>query len=107
MPTLDDYRALVGFEALSYGLPLLHSRYDGAAKELVVEGKNGYIIDPRHATDFATRIGDMLHRRDELPAMGQVSARRAAQHFTLPRAVDNLSSAITQVLASTHHRRSE
>jgi glycosyltransferase involved in cell wall biosynthesis len=105
MPTLDDYRALVGFEALSHGLPLLHSRYDGAATELVVEGENGYIIDPRNAVEFAMRIGDMHRRRDDLPAMGQASARRARDHFTLQRAVENLSSAIAQVLANTNHRQ--
>lgn len=98
MPTLDDYRALVGFEALSHGLPLLHSCHDGAARELVVDGENGYVIDPRDARAFAGRMGDLLRRRDDLPAMGRASRRRAEQHFTPQRAVDNLTSAIVQVL---------
>ena len=46
MPTLDDYRALVGFEAISMGLPMLHSVYDGAHFEVVDPGKNGQIYDP-------------------------------------------------------------
>ncbi len=98
MPTLDDYRALVGFEAISYGLPLLHSRYDGAASELIVEGKNGYVVDPRNTADFSDAMRRMVARRDELPMMGQYSADRSAAYFTLQHAVDNLSSAIGQVL---------
>jgi glycosyltransferase involved in cell wall biosynthesis len=107
MPTLDDYRALVGFEALAYGLPLLHSRYDGAAPELIVEGANGYIVDPRNPAEFAARLAEMLRRRDEWPGMGQVSARRAAEHFTVARAVDNLSAAIARVLADGTCREPE
>jgi glycosyltransferase involved in cell wall biosynthesis len=93
MPTLDDYRALVGFEALSYGLPLLHSIYDGAVTELVDEGRNGTQCDPRQASQFAERITWMIENVDRFGEMGQISRQRSAC-YTVEQAVESLHSAI-------------
>lgn len=98
MPTLDDYRALVGFEALRYGLPLLHSRYDGAVAELVLPGINGEVIDPYDPQEFGCAMGRMIDNAAEMPRMGAASAARAQESFTVKAAVDNLCFAIDHCL---------
>lgn len=95
MPTLDDYRALVGFEALAQGLPLLHSRFDGAVEELLGSDgdENGRIIDPRDPHAFAAAIRWMVEHPLERRAMGQISLRRA-QRFTVNAAVEAIVEGI-------------
>ncbi len=97
MPTLDDYRALAGFEALAYGLPLLHSCYDGAACEVTHEGRNGYIVDPRDPTSLVNGIQWFADHPDELSSLGEYSHSLSRQ-FTVEIAVQNLVEATRRCL---------
>jgi glycosyltransferase involved in cell wall biosynthesis len=97
MPTLDDYRALVGFEALCYGLPVLHSVYDGAISEIVDEGKNGFSVDPLDSVMFAERLERFVGPGINLKAMGQRS-REMSTSYTLERGVKNLADAVRRCL---------
>ena len=51
IPTMGDYRSLVAFEALSIGLPIIISKYDGSSEEVLMPiGStpiNGYSYDPK------------------------------------------------------------
>ncbi len=97
MPTLDDYRALVGFEALAHGLPLLHSRYDGAHGELVCDGENGRLFDPLDTRDTADKLTWLVEQRGRLAAMSSVSRQRA-ERFTPATAIHNMTAAIESLL---------
>ena len=92
MPTLDDYRALVGFEAIAYGLPLLHSCYDGAVGELVSEGRNGFVVDPQIESSLTQGIEKFIERRHDLVDFGEHSLKRSKK-FTLQKAVESLVAA--------------
>ncbi len=104
MPTLDDYRALVGFEALAHGLPLLHSRYDGAHGEVLCDGENGRLFDPLSPRDIADKLTWLVERRGQLAHMSAVSRERA-KRFTPSRAVDTMTGAI-EFLLNDHDRLS-
>ena len=93
MPTLDDYRALVGFEAISLGLPLLHSKYDGACEELVDEARNGFSFDPLNSQQTAERITWFINNRHKLASMSDAS-REKSKVFTIKNAVDGIVQAI-------------
>jgi glycosyltransferase involved in cell wall biosynthesis len=103
MPTLDDYRALVGFEALGYGLPMLHSCLDGAVHEVIQAEpqRNGIAFDPRDLADFARGLQWMIDHPQERKQMGVVSRRMSAQ-YTVPFAVESLTQAIEQCLPCSH-----
>jgi glycosyltransferase involved in cell wall biosynthesis len=92
MPTLDDYRALVGFEALSYGLPLMHSCHDGAAEEIVDEGQNGFVVDPRSLNSLVDGIQRFIGLGKNLQSFGEHSLR-LSQRFTVKTAVNSLVEA--------------
>jgi glycosyltransferase involved in cell wall biosynthesis len=98
-PTLRDYRSLTGFEALSFGLPILTSVHDGASEEVVEEGVNGFIVDPRDVTQFADRIGRFVDAGADLATM-QIASRRIAGRFSIAQVVANLVEASNRALAA-------
>jgi len=52
-PALEEPWGLVINEAMASGLPVISSRNVGAAEELVLEGKTGYLFDPMSVQDMA------------------------------------------------------
>jgi len=56
MPSLEDVWGLVVNEALCAGLPILASRYAGAAQGLLRDSGRGLIIDPANISEFARKI---------------------------------------------------
>lgn len=97
MPTLDDYRALVGFEALSQGLPMLHSIYDGACRETVVAGENGLTFDPLDSQQTSESVAWFVNNRDQLAKMADAS-RRISKNYTVEKAVAGIAEAIESCL---------
>jgi len=63
---LGDYRALVGFEALSQGLPLIYSKYDGAFSEVVIHKINGFIIDPKNIEEITNSMAYFISNPNEI-----------------------------------------
>jgi glycosyltransferase involved in cell wall biosynthesis len=91
-PTLGDYRSLAGFEALSCGKPLLMSKFDGAAMEVVREGENGFIIDPTNPEEFAGKIQWFIDNPNARTSMSAVS-HELARSFSYERVVENIKIA--------------
>jgi len=89
LPTSNDPCALTTLEALACGLPVIGSRYDGAA-ELIRPGRNGFVLDDPHdvaalasairrvplkpgiladmATEIAMSIGGVIEQLAQQPA---------------------------------------
>ncbi|CAM5672990.1 D-inositol-3-phosphate glycosyltransferase [Streptomyces avidinii] len=85
-----------GLEAMASGLPLLLSDIPGH-RELVDEGRNGWLVPPGVA-DFATALAE-LPARERLEAMGEESRRRAEVEFALPSVTDRYLRLYRDVLA--------
>lgn len=78
LPTLGDTWGLVVNEAMMAGLPVLGSTLSQAAVELIDEGGNGWLFDPRREADVTRAIERFMATPDEaLPTMGE-RAREAA-----------------------------
>ena len=79
-PTLDDPFGMVLLEATASGLPVIASRYAGATEELVRDGLEGFVIDPRDTAGLAAVIA-------QLAGSGELRARmgRAAYDATRGR----------------------
>jgi glycosyltransferase involved in cell wall biosynthesis len=75
--SLADYRSLSAFEAISLHMPLLISKYDGAINEVLIEGENGYSIDPLKLGDISMSIVRLLKNNSQIQRMGQKSAEIA------------------------------
>jgi glycosyltransferase involved in cell wall biosynthesis len=72
-PAFEEPWGLVINEAMASGLPVLSSRNVGAAEELVVDGKTGYLFDPRNIEEMAN-------------AMSKVAGMTQEERLTMGRA---------------------
>jgi glycosyltransferase involved in cell wall biosynthesis len=98
LPTRSDYRALVGFEALSMGMPLLVSKFDGASEEIIDQGENGYIFDPHDTPHFTNLLQWFALNTDSLAAFRRRSSKKASE-YTFDRAAKTLVSATLRCMS--------
>jgi len=67
-------------EAMAMGRAIITTDAPGC-KETVIEGENGYLIEPRSVQALAAAIEKMLARPDKLAQMGQASRQLACSRF--------------------------
>jgi glycosyltransferase involved in cell wall biosynthesis len=79
-PTLDDPFGIVLLEAAASALPLIASPYAGATEELVRDGVEGFVVDPRDTDGFAAAIARLAASPELRARMG-----RAAHEATRSR----------------------
>jgi UDP-glucose:(heptosyl)LPS alpha-1,3-glucosyltransferase len=78
-PTFYDPFPLVTIEALACGLPVITTRWNGAAS-LLTEGREGFVLeDPRDAAALAGRVASLAADVD--PAAHREAARRAVAAY--------------------------
>ncbi|NLX13218.1 MAG: glycosyltransferase family 4 protein [Phycisphaerales bacterium] len=101
-PTYYDPCSRVVLEAMSAGLPVITTRYNGAA-ELIREGQEGYVIDSPDDTDaLADRIGRLTD-----PAQRQACAARAAkaaENCTMRRHAEQVVALYEEIIRSRASR---
>ena len=91
MPSLEDTWGMVVLEAMAAGKPIICSTWAGAC-ELVIDGKNGYHIDPRQPEAIATAMASYLNNTDLAAAMG-----RQSQHIMLQYTPETAARFLGQV----------
>jgi glycosyltransferase involved in cell wall biosynthesis len=96
LPTLHDYRSLVGFEALQYGCSIIDSIYDGARFEVVEEGVNGYTVDPRNTEELKNAIEKIATNSDLLGKFKQ-NSQKISKRFTSGECNKNFIKSIEEV----------
>jgi glycosyltransferase involved in cell wall biosynthesis len=82
LPSRNDSYAMVVAEALASGLPVLISEMVGA-KDLVTEGKTGWIVPVDDVAALAGRMSWCASHPEAVRAMGP-DCRRAAEGATWP-----------------------
>ncbi len=82
-PSVAEGFGQVLLEALASGLPIL-STTRTAAPDLIQEGVEGWVVEPRCPDLLAERIAWAATHRTELTAMGK-AARKRAEHFSWQR----------------------
>jgi len=82
-PTLEDVWGLVVNEAMTFGLPVICSKYAGCAADIVVEDRNGWFVDPNDQVDMVRSLRRAWDARDRKGAMakeGQALIARLSIH---------------------------
>ncbi len=97
-PSVVEGFAQVLLESLACGLPILSTTHT-AAPDLITEGKEGFIVEPRRPDLLAQRITWCLEHRDALEAM-RAPARATAEQFTWKRFRQNAAAAVGSYLHS-------
>ncbi len=92
IPTLEDNWSLVVPEAMSCGLPIACSCYNGCHPELVT-AENGWVFDPMDCDATAEMLRSIAKKgKSELTAMGDAS-RKIVADFTPPKAAERIFAA--------------
>lgn len=96
LPTLKDLFSLVVMEAMACGLPVLTTIYNGA-KELIIEGRNGYIFDSSNIEDIKRVIIKIYENKEKLKEMGNISLE-IIKDYSHEKVIKNLKAILERVL---------
>jgi glycosyltransferase involved in cell wall biosynthesis len=96
-PTLDDPFGIVVLEAAASGLPLVASPFGGATPDVVRDGVNGFVVDPRDTGAWARALAALAHDPALRTRLG-AAARAAVRDRTPERAADGYAAAVAAVL---------
>ncbi|MBT0668353.1 glycosyltransferase family 4 protein [Novosphingobium profundi] len=104
VPSLADYRSLASFEGLSFGLALIASKFDGASRETVVDGRNGYVIDPDDIGAIARSLTALVGDRAHLQECRNASSALFAAKYSIPQIAQNLHDSLEAARARRRAR---
>jgi glycosyltransferase involved in cell wall biosynthesis len=97
MPALYDYRSVAVLEAMRFGKPVIDSAGDGNAGDLVRDGVNGVVVDPRDAESIARAMRVFIADPGQIESMGHAAAA-ALEELTPDRAAAGLRGVLEQLL---------
>jgi len=97
-PSVAEGFGQVLLESLACGLPIL-STTRTAAPDLIEDGVQGFIVEPRRPDLLAERVRWALTHRAELQAMSQ-AARQRAEEFTWQRFRSSVAATVGGLLAA-------
>jgi glycosyltransferase involved in cell wall biosynthesis len=95
-PTFEDTWGMVPLEAMIFEKPILCSKYAGAS-ELMIEGGNGYLIDPKSPEEIADRMHRLITHQSLIDEMGKKSKEIIEEH-TIDSAMQVFSKAISMTM---------
>ncbi len=87
-------------EAMAAGLPIIATD-QGAIRESVIHGDNGYLVEVAQPGRIADRIIELYSDRQKCEQMAKNSLRYYQQQFTEDRMVQNLATVFDKVLAES------
>ncbi len=93
-PTLEDEWGIVLNEACASGLPILTSRYAGAATDLLHDGVNGYGFHPDKENEIAEVISTFVALPDEKKKAMKQASLDIASRFDIHMTINNLEKAL-------------
>lgn len=96
MPSLTEGLPVVGVQSLAMGLSIVASRIGGFI-DLVDNGVNGYLIDPKNTEGYAQALTELLTNTKQLHSFRQAS-RQKAQHFDIKKIVDDYENIFLEIL---------
>lgn len=95
-PSLCEGSAMVTYEALAAGLPVITTPHAGS---VVRDGREGFVVPVRDPESLAARI-DLMAADPELVAQMSRAARQRSREFSWPRYGARLVSALQQILSA-------
>ena len=88
LPSLSEGFPNVVLQAMAAGLPIIASKV-GGLPEIIEEGGNGFLVEPKNAAQIADRISQLLED-DELRLKISRNNRRKATQYSWEAVVDRL-----------------
>jgi glycosyltransferase involved in cell wall biosynthesis len=86
-------------EAMSLGLPVIATRI-GGLPELVIDGKNGFLVNPKDDRGLAEKIKYFMEHKDQVEKMGGEGRVRAQEQFKLSKMLNKYMEIYENALKS-------
>lgn len=86
---------IVGAEAMASGLVLVSSGV-GGAKELVIEGKTGYLFEPGNANDLAERLRWLCNNPKEMRSVSKEGLKHARNELDVQQSARKLEKLLLE-----------
>ncbi|MEG9436501.1 glycosyltransferase family 4 protein [Edaphobacter sp. HDX4] len=102
-PSVAEGFGQVLLEAMACGLPIL-STTRTAAPDLIEDGVQGFVVEPRRPDLLAQHIEWAIGHREELASMGR-KARLRAEHFTWSQFRARVADVVSEFVASEGNKR--
>lgn len=93
LPSRKECFGLVITEAMCAGLPIISSKYVDGSYDLIINEKNGFIIDPYNKEEFSNKI-KLLLEDEELNFRMGIESRKMVNEFSLERVAECFIKAI-------------
>ena len=97
LPTREDCFGLVISEAMAASMPVISSCYADGAYDLVIDGENGYIVNPYDSVKFANTIEKLIDNYELVEKMGKASFE-IINKFSFDKTSEAIGEAINRVL---------
>ena len=97
LPTREDCFGLVISEAMAASMPVISSCYADGAYDLVIDGENGYIVNPYDSVKFANTIEKLIANDELVEKMGKASFE-IINKFSFDRTSEAIGEAINRAL---------
>lgn len=97
LPSREDCFGLVTLEAMCNSLAIICSLYADGVYDLILEGKNGFIIDPYKIEEFAEKIELLLSNMEKTALFGRASYR-LTEKFSFEKVAEEFIRAIEESL---------
>ncbi|NET35092.1 MAG: glycosyltransferase family 4 protein [Cyanothece sp. SIO1E1] len=96
LPTLEDTWGVVILEAMIFSKPILCSKWAGAF-EVIEDGKNGFIFDPRQPKELANLMLRFIGNEVSADAMGTAS-KEIMERYTPTVAAETMMSVVDSLV---------
>lgn len=97
LPTREDCFGLVINEAMAASMPVISSCYADGAYDLVIDGENGYIVNPYDSVKFANTIEKLIDNYELVEKMEKASFE-IINRFSFDKTSEAIGKAINWAL---------
>lgn len=91
-------------EAMAFGLPVISTKW-ACIPEIVEDGVNGFLVEPRDVDALAERICTLLVDDELRRKMGQASRDRFVQEFSFEKFALSMQQVFSDAMGSVHQLR--
>lgn len=102
-PTYKDTFPLVNLEAMQNGIPVISSD-EGAIPEVVQDGVNGYIVDPRNISQLASKVLELVENPSLRERMGKAGRGLYEKNYSIEAYQKKVKEAIGFFANIAHSR---
>ncbi|MGM0877130.1 MAG: glycosyltransferase family 4 protein [Bacillota bacterium] len=90
LPSYNEGLPMAILEAMDYGLPIVSTPV-GGIPEVIIDDKNGYLVNPGDVQNLAARLTDLIVNEELRYDMGQNNQRQIAEKYDLEVLLKDLS----------------